>query len=138
MIYLPELIEKLDTQVEEGILDWIDEESSIGCYCFKFPFESNTNGLFQHHTDEALQCVKDTEDWNEDDTELYANFINIFIYHKSDWRRSNDKMTNYGNDYKALRTVDSVISDIRRIYKTAVEVWSASQEKILLATIKAL
>lgn len=138
MIYLPELIEKLDMLVEEGLLDWNDTEVGTGCYSFKFPFESNTNGLFEHYTDEVMQRVRDTEDWNEDDTELYANFVNIFIYHKSDWHRTRDKMTNYGNDYKALRTVDSIISDIRRIYQTAVEVWSDSQEKRLLAAINAL
>lgn len=140
MIYVPELIEQLDMLVNEGILEWrdSDEDLSDGYYCFKFPFETNTNGLFQCFTDEIMQQVKNTEDWNEDNTDLYTNFVNIFIYRKNDWRRSKDKMTNYGNEYKALRSVDVVINYIRHVYNTAVEIWSTSQEKILLAAINAL
>lgn len=140
MIYVPELIEQLDMLVNEGILEWHvdDEDLSVGCYCFKFPFETDTNGLFQCFTDEIMQHVKNTEDWNEDNTDLYANFVNIFIYRKNDWQRSKDKMTNYGNEYKALRSVDVVINYIRHVYNTAVEIWSTSQEKILLAAINAL
>lgn len=135
-IYVPELLEKLDQLVVEGLLGF-----ESGYYYYKFPFSAETIGVFKNVTDIALKKVKDREELKEGDADLHINFAHVFVYRKRGWSRSKDDwydLENSSDDFKLLKSVDTIIKDIRRVYRVASEVWAASKENDLLKTIDAL
>lgn len=135
-IYVPELVEKLDQLVVEGLLGFDD-----GHYYYKFPFNADTIGVFKNSTDSVLYNFKHREEMKEVDKDWHINFVQIFVYRKRGWlRRTNNgtDMENYSEDFKLLKSVDTIIKDIKRVYGVASEVWSASKENDLIKTISAL
>lgn len=134
-LYVPELVEKLDQLVIDGVLGF--EEY----YYYKFPFSTETIGVFKNPTDSVLYNFKHREEMKEVDKDWHINFVQIFVYRKRGWshRTNNDTdMQNYSEDFKLLKSVDTIIKDIKRVYRVASEVWSASKENDLIKTISAL
>lgn len=137
-IYVPELIEKIEQLVNEGILSWSEAHNGLCRYVFNFPFSTDTCDIFNSIADFDIKKVKNTKDWNKENNALYIDSVQVFIYHKNDWRREQDEMTNYGWMLKKLKSVEAIISHIKHVYKIAADVWADSQEKILLSAIDAL
>lgn len=135
-LYVPELVEKLDQLVVDGVLGF--EE---GYYYYKFPFSAETIGVFRNSTDSVLYNFKHREEMKEVDKDWHINFVQIFVYRKRGWSRSTNNgtdMENYSEDFKLLKSVDTIIKDIRRVYRVASEVWADMTENDLLKTISAL
>lgn len=138
MIYVPELIEKLEQLVNDGTLRWCDNLWGTSRYIFNFPFKTDTCDIFNSITDRDLINAKNTEEWVKGNKALYVECVHVFVYHKRDWRREQDGMENYGWMLKVMRSVEAVISHIKQVYKHSVKIWADSQEKILLSEIDAL